>query len=156
MSSVENLLSAGCATEQPETASNRLARRKPFQNSLTGRPRSKLKKLECIEPLAETAEPTTAAAAPIQPAASRPIDLTLNGNLLDKEKATPLMLKRATYIIDRSLTNQRRSGRAGRFAVCGRVETSGPQSLPRIAQRKSAANSQAVRLGRSAARPHFS
>ena len=61
-----------------------------------------------IEPLEDTAQPTPAAAvAPIQPAAppKRPIDLALNGNgLLDKEKATPLMLKRATYIIDRSLS----------------------------------------------------
>ena len=88
---------------QQSNRNNRLAGPMPFQNSLPGRPRSKLKKLECIEPLAETAQPTTAAAAPIQPAASRPIDLTLNGNLLDKEKATPL--KRATYIVDRSPTN---------------------------------------------------
>lgn len=61
-----------------------------------------------IEPLEDNVQPSgnvgqqpnNVAPKPIQ----RPIDLQLNGNLVDKEKATPLALKRATYIIDRSLS----------------------------------------------------
>lgn len=54
-----------------------------------------------IEPLEDNVQPSGSPGS-VQPvvAAKRPIDLPLNGNLLEKEKMTPLALKRATYIIE--------------------------------------------------------
>lgn len=61
-----------------------------------------------IEPLEDNnAQPTgNSTSQTVQPVVTpkRPIELPVNGNSLDKEKATPLALKRATYIIDRSLS----------------------------------------------------
>jgi hypothetical protein len=56
-----------------------------------------------IEPLEDNGQPS--GSSPVQPvvaAAKRPIDLPLSGNLLEKDKMTPLALKRATYIIENS------------------------------------------------------
>ncbi|XP_057379776.1 leucine-rich repeat-containing protein 7-like [Daphnia carinata] len=58
-----------------------------------------------IEPLEDNAQPS-GSPGPAQSvvAAKRPVDLPLNGSLADREKMTPLALKRATYIIDNSLS----------------------------------------------------
>ncbi|KAI9558210.1 hypothetical protein GHT06_014963 [Daphnia sinensis] len=58
-----------------------------------------------IEPLEDNEQPS-GSPAPVQSvvAAKRPVDLPLNGSLADREKMTPLALKRATYIIDNGLS----------------------------------------------------
>lgn len=56
-----------------------------------------------IEPLEDNAQPS-GSPVPAVVAAKRPIDLPLNGSLSDGHKMTPLALKRATYIVDNSLS----------------------------------------------------